>query len=143
MRARPQLEAFPFADAREGAAAVEFALIGPLLIALLMGIVSYGGYFWIGHSVQQLANDAARSAIAGLTDEERTDLARASLEAQMGAHGELRPDRLSVDVDGDNGFLTVSVDYDASGSIFWAFEKLLPMPDAQMERSATIRLGGL
>ena len=52
---------------RSGATAVEFAFLAPVLIFILMGITGYGGYFWISHSVQQLANDAARAAIPGTT----------------------------------------------------------------------------
>jgi len=47
---------------QSGATAVEFAFLAPVLILILMGITGYGGYFWMSHSVQQLANDAARAA---------------------------------------------------------------------------------
>lgn len=127
---------------RRGAAAVEFALIGPLLVVLLMGIVAYGGYFWVGHTVQQLANDSARAAIAGLDDAEREMLVRDCIETQLPRHGAFDPERTDIDIARTGNFLTVEVSYDATGSIFWAFERLLPMPSPVVERSATIRLGG-
>jgi hypothetical protein len=45
-----------------GASAVEFALIAPVLLALLFGIVDYGLYFADTLSVQQGLSSAARSA---------------------------------------------------------------------------------
>ena len=44
---------------REGVAAVEFALVGPILILLLIGIVVYGGWFLMAQSVQALASEGA------------------------------------------------------------------------------------
>ncbi len=32
---------------REGAAAVEFALVGPVFFLLLVGMVVYGAWFWM------------------------------------------------------------------------------------------------
>ncbi|MBI1185757.1 MAG: pilus assembly protein [Alphaproteobacteria bacterium] len=126
---------------QRGAAAVEFALITPLFVALLMGIISYGGYFWLGHTVQQMANDAARASIAGLTDAEREALARESIAAAS-AGGPLPIERLTVAVERAGGYVTVRATYDAQGSIFWAFDKLIPMPPRAVARSASIRMGG-
>src|SRR3546814_9175157 len=55
---------------RRGAVIVEMALVLPLLVTLLLGLVCYGQYFLIAHSVQQIANDAARATIGGLTRSE-------------------------------------------------------------------------
>src|SRR3546814_1825318 len=57
---------------RRGAVIVEMALVLPLLVTLLLGLVCYGQYFLIAHSVQQIANDAARATIGGLTSDERS-----------------------------------------------------------------------
>jgi Flp pilus assembly protein TadG len=54
-----------------GAAIVEMALVLPLLLALLMGVLVYGQYFMLAHSVQQAANDGARAAIVGLDAADR------------------------------------------------------------------------
>ncbi|MCC7268336.1 MAG: pilus assembly protein, partial [Caulobacteraceae bacterium] len=34
------------ADCSRGAAAVEFAFVGPVFVLMLCGIMAYGGYFW-------------------------------------------------------------------------------------------------
>ena len=43
-----------------GAAAVEFALVLPLLVVLLMGIIDFGLYFYDDLAVSHAARDAAR-----------------------------------------------------------------------------------
>lgn len=78
------------ARGERGAAIVEMALVLPLLLALLMGILVYGQYFMLAHNVQQAANDGARASIIGLDAADRRAVAgRAvarSLQAIDGAH---------------------------------------------------------
>ncbi|TKB30109.1 MAG: pilus assembly protein, partial [Mesorhizobium sp.] len=57
-----------------GTSAVEFALLSPVFILLLLGMVAYGIYFGASNSLQQIAADAARTAIAGLNQTERQAL---------------------------------------------------------------------
>ena len=45
-----------------GAAAVEFALVSPLLLGMLFGVIDYGLYFADVVTVQQGVGDAARAA---------------------------------------------------------------------------------
>lgn len=142
MRAPSQSSRAEWRRCERGAAAVEFAIIGPVLILLIVGIMSYGGYFWIAHSVQQAANDAARAAIAGLNDAERRALATATLQREIAGTPAMRAEATHVEVQRGDDSLTVLVRYDASGNVFWAFSGLLPMPSPQVERGATIRLGG-
>ena len=69
-----------FAAGTSGTAAVEFALLLPLYLFLLLGMTAYGIYFGAAHSVQQLSADAARTAIAGLDAQERQRLAHSFIE---------------------------------------------------------------
>src|SRR3546814_19559902 len=57
------------------AAVVEMALVLPLFVALAMGILVYGQYFLLAHSVQQAAHDGARAAILGPDAAHRRDIA--------------------------------------------------------------------
>lgn len=132
----------PFWRSREAGAAVEFAIIGPVLIVLLAGIFTYGGYFLTAHTVQQITNDAARAAIAGLDDEERAALARGAAEAGLRAQAFMRGDLAQVQISRDGATLSVGLVYDASEDMYWAFQALLPTPSPQITRTATIRLGG-
>lgn len=83
-------QALTLAREERGAAIVEMALVLPLLLALLMGILVYGQYFMLAHSVQQAANDGARASIIGLDAADRSGVAsRAvgrSLQAVDGTH---------------------------------------------------------
>jgi len=125
-----------------GNAAVEFALVAPVFLMFVLGIVSYGGYFWLAHNLQELANDSARAAIAGLTSDERNSLAQSAFDSEVTSYGALTPSKAQVLYNGDQTDFTVSISYDASASGFWIADGLIPMPSSTIVRSASIRLGG-
>lgn len=131
----------PLRDA-SGNAAIEFALVAPVFLLFVIGIVSYGGYFWLAHNLQELANDAARAAVGGLTAEERTALAQNAFDSEVSEYGALSPEKAQVLYDGDQTSFTVKVRYDAANSGFWVADGLIPMPSSTIVRSASIRLGG-
>ena len=60
---------------RSGASALEFAIVVPVFLLIVLGILTYGIYLGSVHSVEQLAADAARASVAGLSDSERTQIA--------------------------------------------------------------------
>ena len=126
----------------DGSVAVEFAFIGPLLILVLSGIFTYGGYFLTAHTVQQIANDAARAAIAGLDDDERQQIASTSAAQDIATQTFMRGDLKAVTVTRAGDMVTVGVSYDAREDVYWAFAALLPVPSPLIARSATIRVGG-
>ena len=43
-----------------GTAAIEFALVAPVFLALLFGIIEYGRYLWTLQALQQVAAEGAR-----------------------------------------------------------------------------------
>lgn len=135
---------FPFpaeAHARRGVAAIEFAMVAPLLILMMLGIVVYGGWFWMAHSVQSLASEGARAAIAGLDPAERESLARGFVGGQVGDLG-LRADRASVEVESTASVIRVNVVYDASDHPLMALSAIIPSPPRTIRRTAVVRLGG-
>jgi Flp pilus assembly protein TadG len=132
----------PFVRAHGGGAAVEFAIIGPMLLLILSGIFTYGGYFLTAHTVQQITNDAARAALAGLDDEERSLLAREAAEAGIRGQAFMRGDLSRLDVARSGAALSIAVTYDASDDMYWSLQALLPVPSPNISRTATIRLGG-
>jgi len=50
-------------DPQRGAAAVEFALILPLLLVLVMGVIDYGVFFGQNLSLQSAAREGARQGV--------------------------------------------------------------------------------
>jgi Flp pilus assembly protein TadG len=136
---RPAL-AFP--RDRRGSTAIEFAVISPVLILMLLGILVYGGYFMLSHSLQEMANDAARASVAGLTDTERSALAQTAVSNDVQSYSYLKPQLLSVNYTDQNQVLTVTLTYNASASPFWALNGLVPMPSSTLIRSASVQIGG-
>ena len=96
----------------------------------------------MSHSVQQLANDAARAAVGGLDAAERQSLAQQVVSSEALSYPSLDGARTHVSLVDTTTQLTVNVAYDASGSPFWAASGLVPMPSTTLTRSATIKLGG-
>ncbi len=129
-----------------GTSAVEFALLSPLFILLMMAIAGYGIYFGASHSVQQIAADAARTAIAGLNAAERQQLATSFIARNAGQYVFVDPNKLTVttqDSAVDGSQFVVALSYDARNLPIWNLFDRLPMPDTTITRNATIRIGGL
>lgn len=61
-----------------GATAVEFALVLPLFALLMFGIVDFGRYFFVQHTVQYATREGTRLALVGgtLTDEDGNPMSR-------------------------------------------------------------------
>lgn len=140
---RKPLDKYSFC--RRGAAAVEFALIAPLLIAIIFGIVIFGSYLAVVHGVQQLAAEAARSSIAGLSESERSSLAQAYVAANVGAYPLILPSRLTVNAatsTSDTNVFVVTVNYDASQMFIYSLPAFVPAPPSNISRSAVIPHGG-
>ena len=129
-----------------GTAAVEFALLCPVYLLLVMGMSAYGIYFGAAHSVQQIAADAARASIPGLTALERADLAATYIERNAQRYAFIASERLVIDV-GDSanspGQFDVSVSYEADHLPIWSLLERIPLPGKTIERHSTIRIGGI
>jgi len=135
---------FPrFIRCRDAASAVEFAILVPVFLVLVFGIIVFGSHLAMVHGVQQLAAEAARRSIAGLNDTERASLAAGYVSTNAGSYPLIAADRLTVTsaTSGANVFV-VTVDYDASRSFIYALPTFVPMPPSRIERSAAIPFGG-
>ena len=129
----------------DGTSAVEFAIIAPVFVCLLMTFFGYGFYHTTANTIEQLAADAARTSVAGLTPDERRQLAtdfidRSTLDYPMLDRGKLQ---VSVTDDAKNpNQFTVALVYDASSLPIWALYSFA-LPDSHIRRFSTIRLGGI
>lgn len=140
-RHRPRL----LAD-NKGGAAVEFAILAPVYLMMLCGMLAYGLYFGAAHSLQQLAADAARISIAGLDKTERDALVGRYLDRHAGDYMLLDREFLTYAIGDDPGDPTqyrVALRYDAIELPIWNLYPPLPMPSRYMVYGATIRQGGL
>lgn len=134
-----------FLRSKSGATAVEFALVLPVLLLVLVAIFVYGLYIATSHSVAQLAADAARATVAGLTDTERTEIAAGHIERTAGDFILLSPEKISVTAapsSADPNILHISIAYDASSLPIWSLDRLVPVPSKTIIRTASIRRGG-
>jgi len=120
---------------RRGGAAVEFAILAPVLLALVAGGIFYSRWFTVASQTQNLASDGARAAVAGLDDTERQTIvsglmtgAVARVPLEKGATRTWRAWR-----DGDLYAVSVTTtlpDYDLS--------RIIPMPDRAVTRDAVV-----
>jgi Flp pilus assembly protein TadG len=135
-----------FLHSNSGTSAIEFAIVAPIFILLVYGMIAYGIYFGALHSVQQMAADAARTAIGGLNESERKTLAQRYIDLNADGYVLIDKTKLTVDVKdnvNDSEQFVVSLSYDARQLPIWNLLPMLPMPEQTIKRSSTIRVGGI
>ncbi len=130
---------------RSGVAAIEFAIVAPVFFLMVFGLLAYAIYFGMVHSVQQLAADAARASVAGITSDERAALARSNVANALPNYPLLDPHKLTIAAapsGSDPNLFAVDLSYDASTNTIFALEGIVPMPPRVIERQAVVRRGG-
>ena len=124
---------------RRGTAMIETALLLPLFLMLLLGILIYGQYFLLAHSVQQAANDGARAAITGLDAADRRAVAIRAIDRSMHGVGGYRSELRSVLVSENAQAVTVDLAYHVpEGNLLRS--TLVPTPGDIIRASATFEL---
>ena len=107
-----------FAHDESGATAVEFALVLPLLLSIVFGIICFGQFFAIANSLQQLSAEAARASVAEITMVDRVNTASAFIDnaderfSFLGG-GNISPTVTSFD---DPPAIMISLEYNLAGS---------------------------
>lgn len=142
---RKSITVHAYLRCERAASAVEFALVMPLFLMLVFGIIVYGSYFAVVHGVQQLAAEAARSSIAGLTEAERSSLAQSYVSSNVAAYPLITPANVGVSAaasTSDANVFVVTVNYDASSMLIYTLPAFVPLPPQQIARSAAIPRGG-
>jgi Flp pilus assembly protein TadG len=130
----------------KASSAVEFALLTPVFLLMLTGMLAYGIYFGASHSLQQLAADAARTSIAGLDAAERNALVQTFLNANASDYMLIERNRLDFtigDKPSDPNQYLVTLVYDASQLPIWNLYPPLPLPNDQIVVTSIIRRGGI
>ncbi|WP_139981994.1 TadE/TadG family type IV pilus assembly protein [Nocardioides litoris] len=86
-------------DRDRGAAALEFALVVPFLLLLLLGIISYGMMLSFRQSMSQAATEGARAAAVTIDPSKRKSEGYAAVQEALSAF-DVRCDSGNVVVDG-------------------------------------------
>lgn len=130
---------------RAGTSALEFAIVAPLFFLALFTLIAYGIYLSVSHSVQQIAADAARTAVAGLNPAERVTLVNRYLDASRLDYSFMQREKMQVAVTDDPGNpdqFTVAIAYDSSDLPIWKLFTFA-LPESTIKHYATVRVGGL
>ncbi|MBY0612209.1 MAG: pilus assembly protein [Beijerinckiaceae bacterium] len=134
-----------FGQDAAGSIVVEFAFIAPVLLLMLFGIVAFSTLFATMHAVQQLASEAARASVAGISDAERAKIVDDFVKANVRSYVLLDPAKIATSsatlpAQADN--YEVTIRYDNSQSFIYMFKGLLPLPPADLQRKSIIVRGG-
>ncbi len=131
---------------RSGSSAVEFALVAPILLLLFAGIGMFGLCLGAAHNLRQIAAEAARASVAGITDSERAALAQNTVNRSLSTGAMFRPGSVAVQVGSDPSdatIYTVTVTADTTSLGVNAFSRLLPMLPTLLRSTISVRKGGL
>ena len=129
-----------------GAAAVEFAIVAPVFILMLFGMIAFGLWLSAAHTVQQVASGAARSCVAGLDSDEREQLAEAYVANALSADSLIDPDLVDIAVHDDPDVpenFRVTVTYDASNLPIWSLLGSSLLPGRKIRRETVVMAGGI
>ena len=127
------------AQSERAAAIVEMALALPLFLALVMGILVYGQYFLLAHSVQQAANDGGRAAIVGIDAADRKAIAIRAVDRSMQSIGGFNAATRNVAVTETADAVTVAVTYTVPPTSFIR-SSFVPSPGNVIRARATFEL---
>lgn len=103
-----------FVRCRKGSNAVEFALVAPIFIMLLLGACGFGLYIGVAHAVGDIAQEGARSGLIGLDAAERDRLTRQRVAAAASSFSLIDPQKITVATHEAGRSFRVVVSYDAS-----------------------------
>ena len=129
-----------------GTAAIEFALVAPLLLFLVLGIIVYGIYFFTWIAVTHAASEGARASVAGMSTAERVQLATAQVDTLFASYApviNIQNATIVAEQDpGNPGLFQVSITYDFSQFAFGVLGGLLPVPNQAPTVTITVSNGG-
>ena len=125
-----------------GVALIEAAIALPIMIVVMMGVVTYSFWLLTAQSLQQVANDAARSSLGGLTEVEREALAKTSIENSLLQAANVDPELVTVKTVEEDGYLTITLTYDGSADPVFS-SSIIPIPSKSISRSSAIEIADI
>jgi Flp pilus assembly protein TadG len=127
---------------RNGSAAVEFSLVAPVAVLLLLGIIEFSVTLSTYSALQQIASEAARAGLAGTNGTQQTQFANQYVSGVLPSYGFIDATKVSVSTNATSTTFAVSLNYDASKSFFGGMGPLGPLAPVVMTRSAVVQVGG-
>ncbi len=130
---------------RRGTAALEFAIVSPILILMLIAMMLFGLYLTLLHEVQELASSGARASVAGVTPAERNALAQSFISTFVANSGLIIPADLTVQtatIGTPPTSYQVSVTYNLKDTPIPYLGSLINLQDNIIQRTAIVQLGG-
>jgi Flp pilus assembly protein TadG len=108
-------EWYPFADSG-GNVSIEFAVLLPVFLALLFGMIVFGIQYSVRIALTYAAAEGGRAAVAGLDDPERQALALAAVQRTLQSLAPLvDPAEADIQIafaaEGDGEEITVNIGY--------------------------------
>jgi Flp pilus assembly protein TadG len=134
-----------FRHALRGTAALEFAIVAPIMLLMIVGIMMFGLYLTLCHEVQELASSGARASVAGLNQAERNTLAQSFINNFVSLSGLLVPADLAIATATTGTPATsyqVSVTYNLKDTPIPALGKFVNLPSTSIQRTAVVQFGG-
>ena len=134
-----------FESEASGSAAVEFALVAPVLLLLVFGVLAVCAISATLNGLEQIAAGAARSTVAGLSDTERTSLATNFVNANASAYPYINVASLGIVTLGNPTArtFTVVVSYDVSkNAVLATARSVFPQLPTTLTRSSVAIEGG-
>ena len=128
---------------RRGSSAVEFAMVLPIFLTIVFGIVVFGSYLAVIHGVQQLAAEGARSSVAGMNELQRSSYATSFVMNNAATYPMIDSTKIAVNAatTPNTSVFVVTVNYDASNLFIYTLP-FVPLPPKTIVRSAVIPYGG-
>ena len=122
---------------------MEFALLMPLLLAIVFGIITYGLYFTVLIAVTEAAAVGARASVAGLDCTERQNLATAAVNSFFSDYGGFLTTTPPVTTTCGTGTFQVAVSYDITNFNLGLMGGFVPVPSTNPSATVTVSTGGL
>ena len=115
-----------------GTAALEFGLVAPVFMMLVIGVLTFGLYFGALIAVTNAAAEGARASIAGLNDTERASLATSAATTTFAGYAPFLAQsymKVAAQADPNNAQrFQVSVTYDFASFDILKISSLVPVP---------------
>ncbi|MCW5731057.1 MAG: pilus assembly protein [Alphaproteobacteria bacterium] len=109
-----------------GNAAVEFSLVAPLFISLLLGVVEFGRYHWIQNGLRFAVEEAGRFAIANSSASAETIAAKVLAKAPSTGTAPV----IDVQASSSGGMNFITIQASTDFSFLMPFLPIGPLPIA-------------